>query len=208
MNHSVIYVLVLWALDWGWIEQTLNSRRSPPETKVSLYLMLATSLCPSLNQLHPCLWDFTASHALTWSLTHWFELKRDCFQHEIKRYVKELIKVLRQYRIIILAHSIFWMCFLYNLYLHFSSYLLWKNLDPTQHIDHLTLLIKLEFEENPQLLMFALVSYPDYHLIHQYHLWLEIEGKVLGFVEEKLYRLLSHHLNCYKSILCHKQWTP
>ena len=28
------HTFVMWALDWGWIEQTLNSRRSPPETEV------------------------------------------------------------------------------------------------------------------------------------------------------------------------------
>jgi hypothetical protein len=30
------HTFVLWASDWGWIEQTLNSRRSPPETEVFL----------------------------------------------------------------------------------------------------------------------------------------------------------------------------
>ena len=32
------HTFVLWALDWRWIEQTLNSRRSPPETEVFLLL--------------------------------------------------------------------------------------------------------------------------------------------------------------------------
>jgi hypothetical protein len=30
------HTFVLWASDWGWIEQTLNSRRSPHETEVFL----------------------------------------------------------------------------------------------------------------------------------------------------------------------------
>ena len=30
------HTFVQWASDWGWIEQTLNSRRSPPETEVFL----------------------------------------------------------------------------------------------------------------------------------------------------------------------------
>jgi hypothetical protein len=30
------HTFVLWASDWGWIEQTLNSRRSPPETAIFL----------------------------------------------------------------------------------------------------------------------------------------------------------------------------
>ena len=32
------HTFVLRALDWGWIEQTLNSRWSPPETEVFLSL--------------------------------------------------------------------------------------------------------------------------------------------------------------------------
>ena len=32
------HTFVMWALDWGWIEQTLNSRRSPPEISLSLSL--------------------------------------------------------------------------------------------------------------------------------------------------------------------------
>ena len=36
---NAIRVLILcWASDWGWIEQTLNSRRSPLETEVFLSL--------------------------------------------------------------------------------------------------------------------------------------------------------------------------
>jgi hypothetical protein len=31
-----LHTFVLWASDWGWIEQTLNSRRSPLETEVFL----------------------------------------------------------------------------------------------------------------------------------------------------------------------------
>jgi hypothetical protein len=30
------HTFVLWASDWGWIEQTLHSRRSPPEISLSL----------------------------------------------------------------------------------------------------------------------------------------------------------------------------
>ena len=33
------HTFVLWASDWGWIEQTLNSRRSPPEIEVTLLLL-------------------------------------------------------------------------------------------------------------------------------------------------------------------------
>ena len=40
----------MWALDWGWIEQTLNSHRSPPETEVSLS-SLSLSLEPHSNLL-------------------------------------------------------------------------------------------------------------------------------------------------------------
>jgi hypothetical protein len=32
------HTFVLWASDWGWIKQTLNSRWSPPETEVFLSL--------------------------------------------------------------------------------------------------------------------------------------------------------------------------
>ena len=32
------HTFVMWASDWGWIEQTLNSRRSPPEAEVFLSL--------------------------------------------------------------------------------------------------------------------------------------------------------------------------
>ena len=34
------HTFVQWASDWGWIEQTLNSRRSPPETEVFFFLLL------------------------------------------------------------------------------------------------------------------------------------------------------------------------
>ena len=34
----------MWALDWGWIKQTLHSRRSPEETEVSLFLSLSRFL--------------------------------------------------------------------------------------------------------------------------------------------------------------------
>ena len=29
-----LHTFVMWTLDWGWIEHTLNSRRSPLETEV------------------------------------------------------------------------------------------------------------------------------------------------------------------------------
>ena len=32
-----LHTFVQWASDWGWIEQTLNSRRSPPETEVFFF---------------------------------------------------------------------------------------------------------------------------------------------------------------------------
>ena len=40
------HTFVLWALDWGWIEQTLNSRRSPPETEVFLSFFTFFFLLP------------------------------------------------------------------------------------------------------------------------------------------------------------------
>jgi hypothetical protein len=33
------HTFVLWASDWGWIKQTLNSRQSPSETEVFLLLL-------------------------------------------------------------------------------------------------------------------------------------------------------------------------
>jgi hypothetical protein len=39
-----LHTFVLWASDWGWIEQTLNSRQSPLETEVFLSLSLSLSL--------------------------------------------------------------------------------------------------------------------------------------------------------------------
>ena len=30
------HTFVMWASDWGWIEQALHSRQSPPETEVFL----------------------------------------------------------------------------------------------------------------------------------------------------------------------------
>ena len=35
-EHVNLHTFVLWALDWRRIEQTLHSRRSPPETEVFL----------------------------------------------------------------------------------------------------------------------------------------------------------------------------
>jgi hypothetical protein len=35
-----LHTFVLWASDWGRIEQTLHSRRSPPETEVFLSLWI------------------------------------------------------------------------------------------------------------------------------------------------------------------------
>ena len=42
-----LHTFVMWALDWGWIEQTLNSRRSPLETEVSLSLWWKEDLSTS-----------------------------------------------------------------------------------------------------------------------------------------------------------------
>ena len=44
------HILVMWASDWGWIEQTLNSRRSPPETEVFSF---------SLSAIDALLWDYS-----------------------------------------------------------------------------------------------------------------------------------------------------
>ena len=38
------HTFVMWASDWGWIEQTLNSRRSPPETEVFLSMIVNMKL--------------------------------------------------------------------------------------------------------------------------------------------------------------------
>ena len=40
------HTFVMWASDWGWIEHTLDSRRSPPETEVFLSFYL------SIGNLH------------------------------------------------------------------------------------------------------------------------------------------------------------
>ena len=39
------HTFVMWASDWGWIELTLNSRRSPPETEVFLLYLMTKILC-------------------------------------------------------------------------------------------------------------------------------------------------------------------
>ena len=46
------HTFVLWALDWGWIEQTLKSRRSPPETEVSLSLDMSIKPCDGFFSKH------------------------------------------------------------------------------------------------------------------------------------------------------------
>ena len=46
-----LHTFVQWASDWRWIEQTLNSRRSPSKTEVFFLLLL--------------LYDFYKSHPLS-----------------------------------------------------------------------------------------------------------------------------------------------
>ena len=51
--YHVIYAslhVVPWASDWGWIEETLNSRWSPPDTEVFLSASLHVSC-----MWHPCI---------------------------------------------------------------------------------------------------------------------------------------------------------
>ena len=43
------HTFVLWASEWGWIEHTLNSRRSPPETEVFLSFSLEKVVLGSLK---------------------------------------------------------------------------------------------------------------------------------------------------------------
>ena len=35
-----LHTFVMWAWDWRWIEQTLNSRWSPPETEVFIIIIM------------------------------------------------------------------------------------------------------------------------------------------------------------------------
>ena len=44
-----LHAFVLWALDWGWIEQTLDSRQSPPETEVFFSLSKQCLYCLPLQ---------------------------------------------------------------------------------------------------------------------------------------------------------------